>query len=123
MNKAFTRAGMAVMVIITLLFLTGCPNNDKDDNNNGTNSENGVNHQFGDGFTIPPDLGRILEEGSGWQNSGGESSGDGFSITIEGDDIIIIGEQTVEVDLDNPGTHHGSFNSSNNSGDENGKGE
>ena len=118
MKKILTVIAVLLMSVSLMLVLTGCPGNDKNDNNDGgSQSGDGVNHQFGDGVTIPPGGERVREGESGWQSSSGNSSGDGFSVTIEGDDDIIITDtQTVEIDLNDPNAQSGSHRSFSSSG-------
>ena len=79
-----------------------------------------------DKAVISPGDDRVFDgDGDGWNfERFGDGSGDGFSVTIEDDDIIIEGEQTFEVDLSDPNAQNNSrrsFSSSND--DENGGGE
>jgi len=102
MKKLLKFIATAVMLIGILFTLTGCPNNDQDNNET----------------VIPPDLERFRESESGWQSSNGESSSNGFSITIEGEEeeeIIITDSQTIEIDLNNPNAQSGSHRSSSSS--------
>ena len=101
MKRTLTLIITLLISLCLTLVLSGCKEK-KEGSNNGLSSDGGTSHQLGD-VVIPP--GAEREREGGWSSSNGSSSGDGFSVSIEGDDhdIIITGEQTFEVDLSTGG--------------------
>ncbi|MDR2532126.1 MAG: hypothetical protein LBC82_04710 [Oscillospiraceae bacterium] len=97
---------IAFSAVMMLLTLTACTDNESDSpSGNNTLSEESGNYQFDDSVTIPSG-GERVRDSDGWQ-SFEDGSGDGFSVTVEDDDndIIIMGEQSFEVDVTGDNEH------------------